>query len=32
MSSLCLKAGLSASAWKNEKLDVGVYDVELLEE
>jgi len=32
LSSLCLKAGLSSSVWKKEKLDVWVYDVEKVEE
>jgi len=32
LNSLCLKAGLSGSTWKREKLNVFVYDVEKVEE
>jgi len=32
LSSLCLKAGLNASAWKKEKLNVFVYDIEKVRE
>ncbi len=32
LSHLCMKAGLSADAWKNEKLDVSTYQVQYFEE
>lgn len=32
LTHLCLKAGLDASAWKNEKLDVSTYQAQAFEE
>jgi len=32
LSHLCMKAGLSADAWKNEKLEVSTYQVQYFEE